>query len=317
MFIGVDVSKAVIDCVYFQSSKPQHAQFENSTQGFAQAVQWAPTGAHWVMEATGVYHQNLALHLHRQDLAVSVVNPLVIKRFGQMQLRRAKTDKADAALIAEYAGQATLVEWQAPAEVIIQLNQLDHWCESLIRRRTVLSNQREALRHSAYAYAFVMQQLDDQLQTLELQIKTAEQKVDLLTKQSFPELYQRLQSIPSIGQKTASKLIVTTDGFTRFDNHKQLTAYAGMAPRTHQSGTSVKGRSGIVKLGQGRIRQLLYMCSLSAVQSNPACKRLSERLKAKGKPGRVIRIAIATKLLRQAFAVAKSGQYFSIEQSFA
>ena len=104
-----------------------------------------------------------------------------------------------------------------------------------------------------------------------------------------------------------------TDGFTRFEDVKQLCAYIGVSPTTLRSGSSVKGKGGIAKLGQGRMRQLLYLCTWTAKSCNPACKQLHQRLKAQGKPAKVINIALAHKLLRQAHAVATKNVRFSAE----
>ena len=132
-----------------------------------------------------------------------------------------------------------------------------------------------------------------------------------MVKKSFAELYGRLISIPSIGAKTAVELIIITNGFTRFEDVKQLSAYVGVSPTTYSSGSSIKGRGGIAKMGQARMRQLVYLCSWTAKRCNPACKQLYERLQASGKPAKVINIAIAHKLLRQAWAVAKQNVNFN------
>ena len=122
-------------------------------------------------------------------------------------------------------------------------------------------------------------------------------------------------TIPSIGAKTALELIIVTDGFTRFEDVKQLGAYIGVSPTTLRSGSSVKGKGSIAKLGQGRMRQLLYLCTWTAKSCNPACKKLHQRLKAQGKPAKVINIALAHKLLRQAHAVATKNVSFSAEMA--
>ncbi len=122
-----------------------------------------------------------------------------------------------------------------------------------------------------------------------------------------------LSLFEAIGAKTALELIVVTNGFTRFEDIKALCAYIGVSPTTFRSGSSVRGKGGIAKLGQGRIRQLLYLCTWTARTCNPACKQLYQRLQTAGKPPKVIGIAIAHKLLRQAFAVATKNIRFSPE----
>jgi transposase len=103
---------------------------------------------------------------------------------------------------------------------------------------------------------------------------------------------------------------VYTEGFTKIQNHRQLIALAGLAPTEHTSGTSVWGRRCICKMGNGYLRNVLYMCSLSAIRHNEACKELYERLKAKGKRSKITFIALCNKLLKQAFAIATKGTMY-------
>ena len=123
---------------------------------------------------------------------------------------------------------------------------------------------------------------------------------------------QALQTIPGIGPKSSAIIIAITGNFEKFSNYKQLIAYVGLNPRIFESGTSVKGKGHICKMGTSRLRKLLYLCSWSAKKHNVFCKEMYERLKAKSKPERVIKVAIACKLLRQAFAVGKNQTNFNI-----
>ena len=116
-----------------------------------------------------------------------------------------------------------------------------------------------------------------------------------------------LTSIPSIGSKTALALIVFTDGFQRFDSAKELCSYAGITPIIRESGSSIKGKPRISKIGNTKLRNLLFMCSFNAYKYNKACKALYERLVAKGKSKKLALIAVCNKLLKQAFAIVKSG----------
>ena len=128
---------------------------------------------------------------------------------------------------------------------------------------------------------------------------------------SLEKTYEReirlLSSIPGIGRKTAAMLLLFYGGFRRVDNYRQLIAKAGLSPREFTSGTSVRGRVKITKMGGGLIRSKLFMCSFSAKKSNAACKALYERLLAKGKNGKLALIAVSNKLLKQAFAIIRSG----------
>lgn len=311
MMIGIDVSKSTFDCDWLLEGKAIHEAFDYSEEGIKRLLSLIPIDAHCVMEATGVYHTRLALKLHESGRQVSVVNPLVIKRFIQMHLSRVKSDKADAKKIREYGEQNKLVIWTPSETEIVELQQAHSWLDDLIRDRTRLTNRQEAHKHQARPSKFVKKQMSEQKVHLNNQIKASEKHLEAVVKKSFPELYERLQTIPSIGPKTALELITITNGFQQFKDVKSLSAYVGISPTTYSSGTSVKGKGGIAKMGKGRMRQLLYLCSWTAKRSNKECKALNDRLKEAGKAPKVINIAIAHKLLRQAHAVATNGTIYS------
>jgi transposase len=313
MIIGIDVSKASFDAAWAEGHKICHGQFDYTDEGMTALLEQTSEDAHYVMEATGIYHASLALWLYESGRHVSVINPLVIKRFGQMQLSRVKSDKADAELIRDYAVQHKTAAWSPTSSEILELQQAHGWLDDLIREQTRLRNRQEAHGHQVKPSAFVAKQMSAQQQQLDRQVKECEQHLERLVKKSFRELYERLLTIPSIGPKTAIELIIVTEGFSRFGEVKALCAYIGVSPTTFRSGSSVKGKGAIAKLGRGRMRQLLYLCSWTAKRCNPACNALYARLKASGKPFKVINVAIAHKLLRQAFAVAITKQDFSAE----
>lgn len=310
MYIGIDCAKSSFEVALPASKHYQVVKFTNDQEGFERLLAQLPQGAHCVMEATGPYYCRLANFLYDKQVAVSVVNPLVIKRFCQMRLVRAKTDKADAMLIAQYGQSQKPPLWQPPPQLLSQAAQEIALVEQLLKQRTALLNQQKAfalLTHQSQpaqtALSTLVTALDEQIERLEGSIY---QKLN----DHDQELFTNLNSIPGIGPKTASVLIVLAKGVVCFSNHRQLISYVGLAPRIYQSGTSVKGKGHICKIGTGRIRKLLYLCALSAKRYNPACKALFERLRAKGKPFRVALIAVANKLLKQVFAIAKSGKPF-------
>ncbi len=313
MIVGMDISKAWFDAAWVAEGQERHQRFEYTGEGIDQLLEQTPPNARYVMEATGTYHARLALRLHESGREVSVVNPLVIRRFAQMRLSRVKSDRADAELIRRYGEQQPWQPWLPATDEVLELQQAHGWLDDLIGERTRLLNRREAHAHHARPSAFVVSQMAAQLQHLEQRIKDCECHLEVLVKKSFAELFERLLTIPSIGAKTAIELIIVTDGFSRFEDVKALCAYIGVSPTTFRSGSSVNGKGGIAKLGQGRMRQLLYLCSWTAKTCNPACKALHARLKVLGKPPKVINVAIAHKLVRQAFAVATTNTPFSPE----
>ena len=138
-----------------------------------------------------------------------------------------------------------------------------------------------------------------------------EKQIALNAEKNYKPTLERLKSIPGIGPKTAIMLTVITGDFEKFENYKQLIAYVGFSPRLYQSGTSVKGKGHICKMGKSQIRKLMYLCSWSAKKCNKGCIEMYNRLKEKGKPERVIKIALANKLLKQAFSIIKNKTYYT------
>lgn len=311
--IGVDISKLFFDCAFRENETQsyQHKRFGNDSSGFEEAMAWAPSGSHWIMEATGPYHQKFAWYLDSQQESISVVNPLIIKRYSQMRLKLAKTDELDAVLIAEYGEQQTPELWHMPSKAKNELQQLQSFLEDMLSAKSRLSSQIEATSRLALPSPIVCEHQKNQINQLDKEIKAIRQSIDEYVKKEFSDLYQRLQTIPGIAKTTAAELIAVTDGFKKFATAKQLVAYVGMAGKVDRSGKRTWGFTGIVKRGCSRLRKLLYVCSWTAQRCNPACHLLAERLRAKGKPERKVKIAIAAKLLRQAFGVAMSGANFN------
>ena len=114
-----------------------------------------------------------------------------------------------------------------------------------------------------------------------------------------------LTSIKGIGATLAAALIIATGGFTYFDNAKQLTRYLGLSPTYQQSGTSVNVKGHINRNGDAYLRSQLYIGAMASLRCNTECKACFDRLRSNGKPGKVAIVAVANKLIRQAFAVVK------------
>lgn len=309
-FLGIDISKDVFD-VSFPDGK--HQQFTNDIKGYQRFQTCLMADDHCVMEATGSYHLSLATWLFSQGQSVSVINALVVKRFIQMRLKLAKTDKADAKMIRLYAELERPALWSPPAEYIQQASEINGLVGMLIRQRTALKNKLHSVSIRPGNFATVLKALRKQIANLNKQIKELEDSMEDLIKQHQGKLLSQLQSIPGIGTKTALFLIVITHGFTAFESSKQLSAFFGLAPTVRLSGKSVRGQSRISKAGNNVIRNLLFMCSFSACKNNKACKELFDRIVAKGKSKKLALIAVANKLLKQSLAIAKSGMMYNQE----
>ena len=168
-------------------------------------------------------------------------------------------------------------------------------------------NSLEALTQQPVISPMALKHLQQTKLLLEEQVKAVESELLILLEQRYAQEMTLLRSIPGIGRKSAGMLLLFAGGFTNFIDHRQLLAKAGLSPREYTSGTSIRGKVRITKMGGGLIRSKLYLCSFSAKRANRACKALYDRLVAKGKNGKVALIAVCNKLLKQAFAIVKSG----------
>jgi len=308
-YLGIDISKLTIDVVN-QSGK--HTQYENSPKGFTKLKRSMPVGALCVMEFTGIYYLQLAKYLFGKGIAVSVINPLKIKRFSQMKLNRNKTDKADAKMISMYAQEQETSPWEPSPLIIEQSKDLYQVLEQNIEFRASLKNKLDGLK-SKSASKDLIELVLSQVESISVSIDELQEKLDDLVNKYDPVMLKNISSIVGIGKRTAALLIISTEGFKDFDNAKQVSSFFGLAPTETRSGTSINGTRKISKKGNPLVRKKIYMCSLQASRYNKACTNLYQRLLAKGKPKKVALIAVANKLLKIAFAISKSRLPFDNE----
>jgi transposase len=305
-YAGLDIGLEWIDAAWYEQEKLHHVKVPNTLPGFKQLVKQCGATRHYVMETTGPYYVALALHLHLKGIKVSVVNAMVIKRFIQMQLEKNKSDKKDAGWICKYAISQQPALWEAPQEHIIRAKQMQTAIMQLTKQRTALINAQKSLhqmpvisKESKRSYGHMIDQLNKEIIVLE-------KSLDALLKQHEEKKMKALETIPGIGKRTVAMMIIVTDGFRKVDNYRQLSSWAGLSPKEYSSGKSIRGKIRISKMGGKELRNMLYMCSLSAIKSNKACKDLYHRLKAKGKNGKLALAAVSNKLIKQCVAIAKS-----------
>ncbi|WP_396603241.1 IS110 family transposase [Algibacter sp. R77976] len=301
---GIDISKSVFD-VYFKADG--YVQFKNEEKVFKKLLKILSKEALVVMEATGYYHYRLAQFLHHQGVLVSVVNPLSVKRFIQMKLAKIKTDKSDARYIFDYATINEVPLYNALTDVQSECLQLYQLLDIYVKQSTSTKNKIHGEKVLGIPSKTVYKSLNRNLKHLQKEIQVIETRLLELVKQEQQEQLTLLQTIPGIGLKTALFLVVVTNGFSKFETASQLCSYAGITPIIRQSGSSVRGKSRISKVGNKKLRRLLFLSAFSACRYNKACKAIFDRLVLKGKSKKLAMIAVANKLLKQAFAIAKSG----------
>ncbi len=314
--IGIDVAQDSLSISIFDGKTHQIKELNYSKKDIRKELitpfKKIKESIVFVMESTGIYHTRLAYWLCDEGFTISVVNPLIIKRYGQMHLMRIKTDTADAKMIAEYGYeyQHKISFFIPKSESQIAIDNIIKAVDDLQNQKTISNNQYLALKKQASYSNEALNSYKRHLKFLKDEIKRLEISLKLLLEEEFHEEYELLNSIPGIGLKVSSMIIAIFNGFKNFSSAKQACNFAGIAPSPYESGTSVKGRGSISKKGNTFARKMLFMGALTATIYNPLIKTQYQRLLKNGKCKMVALIAAANKLLRQAFGVLKSGKPF-------
>jgi len=311
--LGIDIAKLKFNaCLLREGGKLRHKVFANNPAGFAQLSGWLKqqgvTQVHTCLEATGTYGDSLATYLDEQGHLVSVVNPAAIKAYAHSHLSRTKTDRVDAALSSGFCGERRPPAWHPLEREVQALQALVRRLESLTQMRTIEQNRLssgitvEAVRASVEE---LIAHLCEQIKRTEALIR---QHID-----SHPELKRQrelLDSIPGIGETTAAALLAEVPDISQYRSARQVAAFAGLVPRERQSGSSVRGRVRLSKIGNARLRKALYFPAITALCCSEFFKAWAKGLGERGKCKMSVIGAAMRKLIHLAYGVLKTGKPF-------
>ena len=318
LYCGIDMSADSFDICYLQpGGELASDKLPNTSSGFKQLLKLCPPNYRFVMEATGAFHLPLCFFLHEKKCFYSVVNALQIKRYIQMQLERSKTDKKDARHICMYGIERHPNQYQMPDQQYFECRTLNNAIETITAHIVSYSNKIYAARKLKIDADLTLKSYQQIVKTFKNELKKLQAELDKKLMEWQPDLMKQVKSVKAIGKRVAATLIVFTQGFRHTHSYQQLISYAGLSPKEFTSGKSIRGKVRISKIGGKQLRHILYMAALNAKKTNPACKALFERLVLKGKNKKLAIIAVCNKLLKQVFAVIKSGvpysdQYYKI-----
>lgn len=310
--LGIDVSKESLDVHLILPDKSECAVFGNNPIGHKRLIYWLKKRcgqhqAHTCMEATGMYAFPIAEKLHEAKQQVSVVNPARISAYAKSLLSRNKTDRLDAAIIADFCRTQSPSEWSPPRPEMRELQALVRLLEDMTTTRQAEINRLK----SGVRSANVAHVLEDHICYLTDQIKCIEQLIKTHIAQS-PDLIRKKQlltSIPGIGEKTAHIILGEILYLDSFKDAKQVAAYAGLNPKQRISG-KMRGRSPISKTGNAHLRKALYFPAIVAKRCNPVLQRFCAQLEENGLAPMEVIIAGMRKLLHIAFGVLKNDSLF-------
>lgn len=308
VFIGADVSKAEI--VYRVQGQQPTGSVANEAASLASWLEQWPAGSCIAMESTGRYHLLLANLAHRAGFTVYVLNPQDVRRYRQSLGVRGKTDRFDAAAIAQMVAERHRQgRWHGWTPGTAQQQELD----AMLRRRATLAVHRCAIVQALEDVTEIAAQLYETQRAIDALLAALDQQIlqRVQADQRIAESYRRLHTITGIGPQTAALL---ANLLTRipFANADAFVAYSGLDPRPNDSGQH-RGRRRITKRGPPQMRRLIYLAAQAAARSK-ALKPLYEAIRAKGFSTTQALVILARKLLRVAFAVCKSGQPFDVSR---
>lgn len=289
------------------------ASVSNDPSGHESLLSWledrgaAPETTGVCLEASGGFEEEVARLLHEEGYAVSVVNPRRIKGYADSQLRRSKTDSADAALIARFGQREDPRLWTPLSASESRLRELTRARQTLKKEKTRTRNRLDETSEEAVreAYQDLLDEIDKKIEALENEI---EEHVG--EKEDLGEQCSLLGTIPGVGLQTAAIVVSELRSPDRFESARQAAAYAGLVPSHFQSGTSVRGRPRMSKVGNARLRSAMYFPAMTALRCNAAIKAFGDRLKERGKEKMVVIGAAMRKLLHICYGVLKSGRPF-------
>ena len=308
--LGIDIAKQKMEVALLVEGKVKNKAFKNTTEGFETLALWLRrlgiVQVQACLEATGNYGEDLAISLHEAGHSVSIVNPARIRGFAQSELIRTKTDKMDAGIIARFCLAMKPEAWIPPSPQVRFLRALVRRADGLI---DMLTQEKNRL---GTAHESVIPLIKEHMGYLNKEIKKVRDQIADLIDEN-PNLRQKkelLVSIPGIGKATIAVLLAELDNLEKFNHVRELVAFIGLAPKETLSGSSIKGKPRLCKIGHARLRKALYMPALVSIQCNPVMMVFYNRLKEKGKNGKVIVCAIMRKLVHIIFGILKSGKEF-------
>jgi transposase len=310
-YIGIDVSKDSFVSAYPSKSGYTTKSFPNTTSGVRRFISSLPEDCHCVMEATGNYSMLLLYLLQQADITVSMENPQKIKHFARAMLSTTKTDEIDAKLIAMYGEKMEPAPYKIPSESIILLKQKRTVLRQLKKQLLMMTNLHESMAVLPKQDPTSKASIEQTIRFLRKQISKMEEEITNISNKEYKRQMTLLTSIKGIGDTIASALIIATGGFTYFSSAKQISRFLGLCPTYQQSGTSVNVKGHINRNGDTYLRSQLYIAAMSSIASNSACREAFLKMKERGKAGKVALIAIANKLIRQAFAVVTNNRPYA------
>ena len=325
--VGIDISKDGFSvCAKAYGGSPVvkikgSRKFKSDLPGFTELEEWGlkrnpnKDSICFIMEATGVYYENLAYFLHEQGYNVYVVLPNKVKYYARSLNLKTKTDKVDAAMLAQMGIERKLTLWKPMCATYRILRDLCRERLSLLKEINRSSSQLHAMKYAHGKLDFVIEMKKNQLAFYRKQVHEIEDEINRMI-DTDPVLKAKLRNISQIKglqRITIISIVCETNGFLLFNNIRQVISYAGLDIVMNESG-NFKGKTRISKKGNSRIRHCLYMPALSATVHNPTIKPFYERIVEKNPTIKMKGVVAAMrKLLVQIYILWKYNKAYDVD----
>jgi transposase len=291
LFIGIDQSKRTFDAAIVElenQTQKNHRQFDNNNKGFIAFIKWIKelypeadfSQVLFCTENTGWYGYKLNLFLCEQKYCLWVENPLQIKLSSG--LKRGKSDKMDAQHIARYGylhrDRARL--YVIPEKSLVELKQLIAFREQLVEQHSTLTIvAKEFASTQTEASELINDETNSLKAALQERIKLIDRRMLQLIEDNkiLKDQFNLTTSVFGVGKQTAMYILVYTNGFTWFNDWKKFACYCGIAPFEYSSGSSIRGKTRISRMGNKKIKSLLTMCALNTIKKENEFKIFYDR----------------------------------------
>ena len=290
-YVGIDIAKASFDLVHYESG--EFRSFKNNQTGIAKCAKWLVSLEPnlILMESTGGYEIPLFNELMANSLPVRIINPKRIRDFAKAKGKLAKTDKIDAAIIAEYAATFQPPPQESIDELAVKIKDLAARRRQLVGMRTQEKNRKEHARYKdiTKSIGLMIEVMDKEIDKIDAQIRDNIDQSPKLKKKS-----ELLQTMPGIGRHTAMMLACQLPELGQL-NRREIAALVGLAPINRDSG-QFRGRR-MIGGGRTHVRNLLFLPALTATRHNPRIREYYQRLLKAGKQKMVAVAATMRKML--------------------
>jgi transposase len=320
--VALDVGADAISALMKRDGKlGSVSEFDNTPEGHRKIVKWVTKGGRQTtvcVEATGVYHLDLALTLNEyKKVEVMVVNPLAMRRYAQAQMRRAKTDRVDPHVILDYLERMPFRAWEPPRRQLFELRALTRRIYQLTRDVDREKNRRHASGRVRSHDAMIGNDIDVNIRHLGRRIKQLQAQAEAVieTDEELTARFERLTSVIGIAEVSATRILAELMFLPEDMKSNQWVAYVGLDPVPDESGKTIKARE-ISKKGNKYLRSALYMPALVAIQYSANVKAFYERLLSRGKAKLQAIVAVMRKLLVAIWGMFKNRQDFDQEKFY-